>query len=53
MSIMSFVEDAGEKLLAAGSSKVTDSAPPPEPPSLAQLNATAGAAIAKYGASKT
>jgi nucleoid-associated protein YgaU len=52
MSIMSFIEDAGEKLLAAGSGKVTDSAPPAAPPSLAQLNAAAGAAIAKYVASQ-
>ena len=52
MGIMSFIEDAGEKLLGAGSSKVTGSAPPATPPSLAQLNAEAGAAIAKYVASQ-
>jgi nucleoid-associated protein YgaU len=51
MSIMSFIEDAGEKLLGAGGSKPTEAAPSPAP-NIAQLNAAAGAAIAKYVASQ-
>jgi hypothetical protein len=47
MSIMSFIEDAGEKLLGAGGSKPIESGPSPTAPSLAQLNTAAGAAIAK------
>ncbi|MEP6548540.1 MAG: peptidoglycan-binding protein LysM [Gammaproteobacteria bacterium] len=48
MSLISFIADAGEKLLGAG-------APTPSPaakPDIATLNATAGAAIAHYIASK-
>ena len=51
MSIMSFIEDAGEKLLGAGGSKPTEAVPSPAP-NIAQLNAAAGAAIAKYVASQ-
>jgi nucleoid-associated protein YgaU len=53
MSIMSFIEDAGEKLLGAGGSKPIESGPSPTAPSLAQLNTAAGAAIAKYVASQS
>src|SRR3984893_9006341 len=51
MSLISFIADAGEKLLGAAS-------PTPAPPAggaapnVAQLNATAGAAIARYVASQ-
>ena len=49
MSLMSFIADAGEKLLGA-----TPAAAPSTPaaPNVAQLNATAGAAIAKYVATQ-
>ena len=48
MSLISFIADAGEKLLGA-----TPSGPAPGAlPNVAQLNATAGAAIAKYVASQ-
>ena len=48
MSLISFIADAGEKLLSA-----TPRAPAPGAlPNVAQLNATAGAAIGKYVASQ-
>jgi nucleoid-associated protein YgaU len=52
MSLMSFIEEAGEKLLGAGSAKPTEPAPSPAAPNVAELNAAAGAAIAKYVASQ-
>src|ERR1700712_3493006 len=49
MSLISFIEEAGEKLLGARSATA---APGPQAspttPDVAELNATAGAAIAKY-----
>ena len=50
MGILGFIEEAGEKLLGAGSSQPTQAAP--NSPNVAQLNAAAGAAIAKYVASQ-
>ncbi len=51
MSLVSFIADAGEKLL--GTASVTPSPPAGgAAPNVAQANATAGAAIAKYVASQ-
>jgi nucleoid-associated protein YgaU len=51
MSLVSFIADAGEKLL--GTATVTPSPPAGgAAPNVAQANATAGAAIAKYVASQ-
>jgi nucleoid-associated protein YgaU len=52
MGIMSFIEDAGEKLLGAGGGKPTESLPSPAAPNLAELNTAAGGAIARYVASQ-
>jgi nucleoid-associated protein YgaU len=59
MSILNFIEEAGEKLLSAGPSAASPSAPSAAPssapqaaPNVAQLNAAAGAAISKYVASQ-
>lgn len=52
MSLMSFVAEAGEKLLTAGSPSAATTQSQGQTPNLAELNATAGAAIAKYVASQ-
>jgi nucleoid-associated protein YgaU len=54
MSLVSFIADAGEKLLgsATAASATTTAASPSTPNNVAQLNATAGSAIAKYVASQ-
>jgi nucleoid-associated protein YgaU len=49
MTLMSFIEEAGEKLL--GATRPSPAAPAASP-SVEQLDATAGAAIAKYVASQ-
>lgn len=51
MSLTSFIEHAGEKLLTA-STPLMPANPNTAIPDMAQLNATAGAAIAKYVASQ-
>jgi nucleoid-associated protein YgaU len=51
MSLISFIKEAGEKLFKhpqAEASATTTAAPAAAPPDVAQLNATAGAAIEKY-----
>ena len=48
MSLISFIESAGEKLLAAATAPAVASTSGPASPNVAPLNATAGAAIAKY-----
>ncbi|HEY0746930.1 MAG TPA: peptidoglycan-binding protein LysM [Steroidobacteraceae bacterium] len=50
MSLISFIADAGEKLL--GAAAPTASAPATAKPDVAALNASAGEAIAKYIASQ-
>jgi nucleoid-associated protein YgaU len=50
MSLISFIADAGEKLL--GAAAPTASAPAAAKPDVAALNASAGEAIAKYIASQ-
>jgi nucleoid-associated protein YgaU len=50
MSLISFIADAGEKLL--GAAAPTASAPAAATPDVAALNASAGEAIAKYIASQ-
>jgi nucleoid-associated protein YgaU len=52
MSLISFIADAGEKLLGAATAAPTAAAAVTPTPDVAQLNATAGAAIAKYVASQ-
>jgi nucleoid-associated protein YgaU len=55
MSLISFIADAGEKLLGAASVTTapgTQNASTAAAPNVADLNATAGAAIAKYVASQ-
>ena len=52
MSLISFIEEAGEKLLSATTAAPATSANAAPAPTVAQLNATAGAAIAKYVASQ-
>lgn len=55
MSLISFIADAGEKLLGAAAAKAAPAAPTSAvapTPNVAQLNATAGEAIAKYVASQ-
>lgn len=58
MSLISFIEEAGEKLLRTGPTATAAPSPTTAPasndpaPTVAQLNATAGAAIAKYIASQ-
>jgi nucleoid-associated protein YgaU len=47
MSLISFLEDAGEKLLS-GAKPAAASAPSAPQPTVEQLNATAGTAIANY-----
>ena len=49
MSLISFIQDAGEKLFGHPKAAPTASAPPPD---IAALNATAGQAIEKYIASQ-
>jgi nucleoid-associated protein YgaU len=56
MGIISFLENAGEKLLAgsaAPSISPQSAAPAPSPANVAELNSTASAAIAKYVASQS
>jgi nucleoid-associated protein YgaU len=52
MSLISFIESAGEKLLTGATQAATSAAPSPPAANVAQLNETAGAAIAKYVASQ-
>jgi nucleoid-associated protein YgaU len=52
MSLMSFIEEAGEKLLGAASSPAAPSQSQSAAPNVAELNAAAGAAIARYVASQ-
>ena len=53
MSLISFIADAGEKLLSASSSTTTTApAAGASTPDVTQLNATAGSAIQKYIASQ-
>jgi len=52
MSLISFIESAGEKLLAGATQAPAAASATPAAPNVAQLNATAGAAIAKYVASQ-
>lgn len=51
MGLISFLENAGEKLLGSGA-KTPQSQAPGAAPNIAELNAAAGAAIAKYVASQ-
>ena len=48
MSLISFIESAGEKLFGAKPAAPAAGAPPAAQPDIAALNATAGAAIEKY-----
>jgi nucleoid-associated protein YgaU len=52
MSVISFLEEAGEKLLSVGTGKPTDSQASTATANVPQLNAAAGAAITKYIASQ-
>jgi LysM repeat protein len=48
MGIMSFIKNAGEKLFGIGTAQAAEVAPETSPEEVAQLNVTAGAAIASY-----
>ncbi|HLW23608.1 MAG TPA: peptidoglycan-binding protein LysM [Steroidobacteraceae bacterium] len=48
MSLMSFIENAGEKLIGKAAPPPPASPPPAQKPDVAALNAKAGEAIAKY-----
>jgi nucleoid-associated protein YgaU len=52
MSLISFIKEAGEKLFKHPQAEAAAGAPAAAPPDIAQLNATAGAAIEKYIASQ-
>jgi nucleoid-associated protein YgaU len=52
MSLISFIKEAGEKLFKHPQAEAPAGAPAAAPPDIAQLNATAGAAIEKYIASQ-
>ena len=52
MSLINFIESAGEKLLSGAAPAPTATAASPAAPNVEELNATAGAAIAKYVASQ-
>lgn len=52
MSLISFLAEAGEKLLSAAPAAPTPAASSAPAPNVTELNATAGAAIAKYIASQ-
>jgi nucleoid-associated protein YgaU len=52
MSFINFIADAGEKLLAAATGMPAAPSTSPSQSNVARLNATAGAAIAKYIASQ-
>ena len=52
MSLISFIKEAGEKLFKHPQAEASATAPVAAQPDVAQLNATAGAAIEKYIASQ-
>ena len=52
MSLISFIKEAGEKLFKHPQAEAAAGAPAAATPDIAQLNATAGAAIEKYIASQ-
>ena len=52
MSLISFIADAGEKLLGAKPAAAAPASGAGSPPNVAELNASAGAAISKYVASQ-